>query len=228
MWGLPGMPLRATDLSADVPPPMKQPRQGQHLTSDTLLEHIELPSVVPEDSQWLSTQRQFEFVTDNENLAKLLTGQAVPDAPHDTEIEACIEIIRSFLDLGWCPRQCVCEPVVWRPRKHNTLADAIANHCMDEGANYLKWNSSLLTRLKETSCCLQIHSDGGARRSSHIGATGISIILWYQDSDDAWKRELFLVQGRYYDFNCTSFYTELQAIKQAFELIYKWFKIGAC
>lgn len=124
--------VKATELNA-----IKKTSPGPSISQDMELHECEMPAILPEDPRLLPTERQFEFVTDNEHLSKLLTGAAVPEAPHRADIESCIEMIRACVDIGWRPRHLVCEPVVWRPREHNTLADAVANFCMDSQSDFL-------------------------------------------------------------------------------------------
>ena len=108
-------------------------------------------------------------------------------------------------------------PVAWRPRRYNTLADALANAAMnhktyieiisDDSANILHAGSSELR--------LQVHSDGGFRPSDACADTAFTIVAFVTPND----RKLLYANANYIANLVTPFRSELLAFRRAIETL---------
>ena len=71
--------------------------------------------------------------------------------------------LAAILGRGWLPARAWDDPVIWRRRGHNAIADALANHTMNTQKSWfdvLDWPFPGHTL---EDCNLLVHSDGGTR-----------------------------------------------------------------
>eukprot|EP00959_Pyramimonas_sp_CCMP1952_P334205 6999371-Pyramimonas_sp.AAC.1 len=65
-----------------------------------------------------------------------------------------------MLELGWAPPQAHHDPVAWRKRDYNVVADFLANYTMDSRASWSKNFDYPFPGVHRSECNVVAHSDG--------------------------------------------------------------------
>jgi len=129
---------------------------------------------------------------------------------------SCARIVDSWsqaLGLGWLPPKAWEDPVKWRPRKHNTVADFLVNHTMNAQETWFKlfdWPHGGHT-LQEVN--ILIHADGGTRKgrcsaSAWIAEVGIL-------GETGWLFKPLAMSGTYFSTPVSSFAAETFALEES-------------
>ena len=111
--------------------------------------------------------------------------------------------------------------VAWRPRKWNTLADALANLAMDEDRSFRFVSDELMTCMKRRDgFLLQWHVDGGLRESGHAARACSLTLLFRQDG--ALHRRLLFAAAEPLFLTRSAAVTERKAMHMAFEFMHEF------
>ena len=144
-WGLP-----CTLSDSAAPGFQVEPTPGKvelRISPMTPIHEFTLPDLLGRDSYWCPDFNQLEFVTDNETLAAILNGSSlVQSNEHEQILRSCVNCLERLFADHFVPRYWVSPPVLWRPRRHNILADALANCAMNHKQDAV-WESICLAGL---------------------------------------------------------------------------------
>jgi len=187
----------------------------------TELDTESMPDLIELDVKWNPGGSQFEFVVDNQAVADLLDGMAVLANGEHIARSSVAEALEAFLfiiECGWVPKMRWCDPVMWRPRHLNRLADAhcnvAINLCRDDAC--IDYDGCV--HLMRNGGCIQFHCDGGARAVG-ISAVAFTITGWTEKSGGVWERELLGWSRTFVAVETTAFPLELSAVLQAIRLL---------
>ena len=131
---------------------------------------LDLYSTESEDSVWHG-QLTSDAITDNEALAEVLGGKAVPDTEYSSTVGMVLhEISDVMVSCSWGPRNFNEAPVRWRRRCFNKEADYLANLAMDAKSDVHYLNDLVHDKGYHNISNIQGWCDGGSRASSNVGA----------------------------------------------------------
>ena len=181
----------------------------------SLVSDLILPDLLSRDTYWCSDYSQLEFVTDNETLASILNGSAlIQSNEHEQILRTSVSRLERLFSDVFVPRYWVTNPVLWRPRQHNKLADALVNCAMNHKQGS-EWVSSAWEHHRTFNInFLQVHSDGGVRQNDAASATGFSVIAYVRDGTD-YERLLLYAACKYYPYRMSAFRAEALALYDA-------------
>ena len=115
---------------------------------------------------------------------------------------------------GWRPPQLAEDPVQWMPRKHNKVADGLADLTMDRMCS---WSKRYPTKLGPNYANIVIQSDGG-RRSETCAAA--SVIIWiFGMFEGETLYQPWYAEGVYIPVDVTVFQAEMIALDRAIERV---------
>ena len=162
MWGLP----YCTQVSEE-----EQAEPEQRKTKLRRIHLHRLDNLPQQHSQdrfqitWHRPSRCFAFIVDCKPLAEIMNG-AVP-LHWDNDLEPCIERmtdnIFSLLRMGWTTSNEHTDPITWRRREHNKIADHLVNYTMDSGSTWAQIIDPPEDGLLVKDLVYVCHSDGGTR-----------------------------------------------------------------
>ena len=171
-WALPPI-LDMTPSPQDSPEPStKKTRKADHRLVDCPTKHAEdtpccssagsMDSLLPDECP-----RRFLFVVDCKPLQRIVCGHSVLLAPELRPLfTRIVTNVTTILDISWLPPDGWRDPVDWRRRERNKVADYLVNYTMDVKES---WSESFAWQFQGVplnECNLAIHSDGGSRRDS--------------------------------------------------------------
>ena len=78
-----------------------------------------------------------------------------------------------LIDTGWIPHTAVSDPVLWRRREHNQIADFLVNHAMDTRSSWMTEVPPAIPDFTILDANIVCHSDGGTRAGSCSAAAWI-------------------------------------------------------
>jgi len=134
-----------------------------------------------------------------------------------TIVDYCVR----FLGRGWHTRAGIAPMISWRPRKWNTLADALANLAMDEGRSFRFVDEELMTHTKARGgYLLQWHVDGGLRESG-VAARACTVTLTCKVGDTLQRRVLFAAAEPLFATTSAAL-SERMAMKMAIEFMHSF------
>ena len=162
---------------------------------DSDIRSLPLPEMHHQDGRILPGMRQLEFVVDNDNLAKVLNGEAT--TKDLSTFTVLFDIIDDFMKSGWQPRMHTLPLVTWRRRTWNTLADALANLAMNDSRDVMFTVSDVDYLIVANGELLQCHSDGGVR-SDTCAAIGFTVTHVVPSSDRSKPARRLIVAGAHF------------------------------
>ena len=188
------------------------------------LSELPLPHKNPADEAWLGDGTvQMESVTDCQALAGFLNGSC----KYEGRDRAVIDILHSLGELmyglfssSFRPRRTVLEPIRWRRRCWNFLADGLCLRAIRTQKNELFISTTVLEGLKSQTCHphIQTHSDGSTLLDLGVSAAACTILVWVW-SEGAWSRRLLAVQTKFFDTSVSSLRAEAEGLHMALNLV---------
>ncbi len=161
-YRLPLLRKRAPKEPADTGQP-----DVSHLGISSLAD-LPLPQIHPSDWKLLPNTVQLEFVVEINLLADACNaGASFRDSRCASILGETMKELSRVVLQGWMSRMCMLPRVAWRPRRHSTLADAIANMCMAVQHDVTYTDGGFMTMELETGMLHQWHIDGGSRDALH-------------------------------------------------------------
>ena len=206
-WQLPLLPCRpCVDVAAAPGDKRRQPRG--HVLDDIPGSHAQ--SGMDVAMPWGTTPRRVLFVVDCQPLQRIVCGHAPCLDPSASQLvrRTCDNIVK-LMSSGWSPPDLWADPVAWRRREYNVIADHLANYTMDVQKTWsvdFDWPYPTKS-LRE--CSLIVHSDGGARGRSCAASAWVVEVL--SDRGDA--RPLAM-GGTFHSTWIDSFWSEAAALAE--------------
>ena len=117
-----------------------------------------------------------------------------------------------LLQSGWSPPFDWEDPVQWRPREKNTVADYLANYTMDVESAWSRTFDWPFPNYQLDECCLVLHFDGGTRRHRCSGAAWVADVGAFAEGQ--WTSKHLAMGGTYYDAPISSFTAETLALAE--------------
>jgi hypothetical protein len=200
-------------------PPSHDDSVRVNILPSTPIHTFDLPLLGSRDDLWIVGRAQFELIVDNQVVCNLLTGAAALDNPKcESQLKDALNSIESMLFSGWTPRYITKPLVKWRPRKYNTLADALATSAMKLRTDLNFIDNKLFSLIDWPNCQIQLFSDGGSNRDDQIASIGFACILW-QYKDQQWSRRPVIAGARFYASYKTAFETEITGAMHVLSLL---------
>ena len=126
-----------------------------------------------DDLQFEVSEGGLTFITDNELIHDIAEGQAVlTDTRLHDEWRNIMETWRGMvLERGRRTKMQTKGFTEWRPREHNTVADALCNVAQNTGTSKISVNEAAFRLLNDGH--IIIHSDGGCRYDGRTAIGGV-------------------------------------------------------
>ena len=127
--------------------------------------------------------------TDCKAMAELLSGRVVLEAPQHRPL--FVRLARALLKLQHMGLALVTDwsdNILWAPREFNTVADHIANICMDKRCSFTQLHEGLAA-LHRQGPNVRLCTDGG-RRSQTVGALGVAVYVATIDEKGVYRYSL--------------------------------------
>jgi hypothetical protein len=172
------------------------------------------------DFQWDSDSGHFCFVTDCKPLAGILNGHIALMSDDLAPILARVtaSLFRLF-ESGWTPVKVIDDPVTWRKRDWNKIADYIVNYTMDVRRSWYQRFDSPWEGFTFREANLIIHQDGGTR-VGNCSAAG-----WYMEARVVRERKAYtfplVMAGTFLETPVSSFLAEAIAIEESTRFVVK-------
>ena len=158
---------------------------------------------------------RFVFVVDCEPLCEVVCGRSPLNDPSLEPLLVNItNSLQSILFSGWLPPQKWHDPVLWRRRAHNRLADFLVNYTMDTKQSWTSLRDIPDNFGEHNISC---HSDGGTRRGA-CSATGWVIQAWRRHGD-GWEHFTLATGGTYFYSPISSFSAETAALAECTSIV---------
>ena len=116
-----------------------------------------------------------------------------------------------ILDQEWSPPCPWHDPVLWRPRGYNVIADYLANLTMDEGVDWIREFPWPFHNCELNCCNIVSHSDGGARPNCSAAAWLVEVGVW---QNCAWVYRPIAMGGVFLKAHVESFEAECLALER--------------
>ena len=160
-WGLPLPPSKTR--AVQIPDQSSKRRRLQGHVLDEL-PHTHAEDGRDMDCSWGDARMQVLFVVDCQPLQRIVCGHAPclnPGALH--LIDRTCDNLAALVLSGWLPAERWRDPVTWRRRNYNVIADHLVNYTMDVRQTWsLEFDWPHPSRALH-DCNLIAHTDGGAR-----------------------------------------------------------------
>ena len=202
-----GLP-RMADIGAGEPVPLpKRPRR--HCTLDDL----PMPSMSAASHDWHTTSKCFICVVDCLPVQGVACGHGPLLAPDlKSTFDRIAENFAAMLDASWTPPRPWMDPVMWKRRGLNTVADYLANFTMDSARSWSKSFTWPFPGMSISDCNLAAWSDGGSRRYRCAASAWIVEVGAYEHG--AWKFHPLAMGGAYFNTPISSFHAECLALEE--------------
>ena len=110
--------------------------------------------------------------------------------------------------------------IEWRLRKHNKIADHVANLTMDHRKSFSWRNTDLLETIRPGNCNILIFSDGGARHVDSIAPGGwVAYVLGGHWGEENEAVHLLASEGVFINQWVSAFHAELTAAESALNFV---------
>ena len=218
-WGL----HNATQPKAEIakpPRPMKRAKTNLHPLEQLPEQHgTNAPVLV-----WEYDCGSFCFITDCQPVAGVTNGHTkLTNNSLAPVFQRIARRLFSMLDRGWGLSTCGADPVIWRRRDFNQIADYLVNHTMDMQHSWFQRCTPPIESFGVSGCNLIIHFDGGTR------AGNCSASAWYIEARVLHQGVFILfplvMGGTYVEEPISSFLAESLAFDEASELLLKMLPI---
>ena len=109
---------------------------------------------------WQKSHKHFLFIVDCQPLCNVICGKSPLESPDsENTCHRTTENIKALFFLGWAPPRRWEDPVFWKPREYNRIADYLVSATMDLKTSW----SRQLNDIPADGCNIICHSDGGTR-----------------------------------------------------------------
>ena len=177
----------------------------------------ELQTNVDAYGQWSSTRGCFLFVVDSQSLVMAVIGQAYCPASSSHDKTRCIiNGLGYLMKAGLTPPAQRHDPVVWRRREFNKVADGLADLTMDRRGGWSRQYT--LSKDHSQGNCLAF-SDGGKRSSCISAAAWLVVLLFWEDGQ--WRVEPWAAGGIFLEHDDTVFEAEAVGLEAAVSFLQK-------
>ena len=125
-----------------------------------------------------------------------------------------------YVQTGWKPFKNSGDFIEWRLRKHNKIADHVANLTMDNRKSFSWRNEILLEAIRPGNCNILIFSDGGTRPADSVASGGwVAFVLGghWGEGDDA--VHLLATGGVFINQRVSAFQAEITAAESALDFV---------
>ena len=209
LWELPPLSKPTPSINVNSPlPPAKRARKDAALDAPRhhALDGVEKP--LP----WQLQGRRLCFVVDCKPLQQVSCGLSPLLAANlKVSFETITQNLSWALEKGWLARRAWDDPVLWRRRSENVIADYLANHTMNIGKSWFEaFDWPFEGRLLK-ECNLLAHCDGGSRRQSCSASAWVVEACIFQHGQ--WLRKPLAMSGTYFDQQISSFTAETLALE---------------
>ena len=210
-WGLPELPARATTVSSPGLPPRAKKVRSAHAIADCPAQHS--LAYAGHHVEWGDLERRVAFVVDCQPVQRIAMGLLPLNDPASEQIfEGICDNLAKIIGAGWLPPQVWHDPVIWRKREHNLVADFLVNFTMDSQGSWSKHFDFPFPGVAFDSCNFIVYSDGGTRAQS-CSATGWVIEVG-RFVDEAWDFRPLVMSGRFFATPISSFQSEALALEE--------------
>ena len=178
---------------------------------------IPMPLVLKRDSLWKKglSRPQLEFVVDNQVLAEVANGKSsVSNEWYRLALDRIRTRLRHLFDAFFEYKGGFLEPVDWRPRECNKVADHVANCVLHHETSFQSLSADCISKRVSKAVGVQVYTDGGLQ--SGRGSTGI-VIMIVDDMGAELKSEIVGYAGQHFHPAHTSCQTEVSALDWATE-----------
>ena len=210
--------------SSFAPSPSSSPSPSKWLLlGDLRLSELPLPHRNPADEAWAKDGTvQMESVTDCQALAGFLNGSNRYDGRDESIIsllQGLGELMFGLFSTSLKPRRTILDPVRWRRRCWNFLADGLCLRAIKTQKSELFISSTVLEELKglDQHPHIQTHSDGSTLLDLGVSAAACTIIVWCW-REQGWTRRLLAVQTKFFDSAVSSLRAETEGLHMAVSL----------
>ena len=162
---------------------------------------------------WESKFGRFCFITDCRPVQQVTCGHSALQEPLlTTSYHRLTHNIAALIGHGLFPPRRWDDPVLWRPREQNLIADYLANYTMDRGESWSEVFAWPFSPRGVRSCNLVVHSDGGSRKGT------CSASAWIVEAgtflEGQWHYQPIAMSGTYFPEALSSFYVETVALEE--------------
>ena len=166
--------------------------------------------------RWDRLDKCFLFLCDSKMLAEVVCGHAaLHDVGSDKPVfDRMANGLFALCGKGWRPPQLAEDPVQWMPRKHNKVADGLADLTMDRMNS---WSKRYPTKLDPKCANIVIQSDGGRRSETCAAASVIIGIFGMFEGETLYQP--WYAEGVYIPVDVTVFQAEMIALDRAIERV---------
>ena len=164
---------------------------------------------------WHERRNCFVCIVDCTPLCDVACGYS-PLAHTSSELKPMFERITENLAWmcchGWFPPARWEDPVAWKRRHLNEIADYLVNFTMDSGTSWSREFDWPFRNVTLTDCNLVAHADGGTR------ANKSSASAWVVEAgvfiDGQWSYKPIAMSGTYFESPISSFTAETAALAE--------------
>ena len=163
---------------------------------------------------WGASRKRFVFIIDCQPVQMITCGHTPLKANELSKMfTKIIDRIDMVLGDDWLPPQAWDDPIIWRPRGRNTVADHLANYTMDSQKSWAECFEWPFPGRRLDECNVMIHSDGGTRR--HASSASAWILQVGTLSGTNWEVKTLAMGGTYHEKPMSSFTAETLALAEA-------------
>ena len=163
---------------------------------------------------WECSRRRCLFVVDCQPVQRVSAGMApLRDAVAQPVFEGVCANLVSILGAGWAPPKAWDDPVIWRRREKNIVADFLVNRTMDSRLTWSKHVDLPASVRSVSDCNVVVHSDGGTRAGS-CSATGWVVEVG-SPINGVWQYSILAISGTFISTPISSFLAEALALEEA-------------
>ena len=203
------------------------PTQGTRRNNEKVtytLENVPRTHTISEESfdflQWVSSRGHFAIISDCKPLVEVAMGLCpLADSSLLPVFQRLTSNLSSLLLGGLKPPHQSADPVLWRSRQHNRIADHLVNVTMDLKES---WEQLFLPSENVTNHNFVMHCDGGTRAGKCSAAAWV---LEAQSTTESGTEVLLLARkGIFIADPVSSFTAELLALESCTEALARFWK----
>ena len=157
------------------------------------------------------------FLADNSTMTDLINGKA--SLTDDRYREPFVRMVRNLKFLytrQWWPRKDWSDYVRWVPRRHNSVADHLANIALDTAESFTWFDVNLQTPSKRGHERIIVASDGGFR--GFRAGSSFGWCAWRVVHDDEQSLEMLGFGYKYWTCGSSAFEAEVLGLEHALEM----------
>ena len=178
------------------------------------------------DLPWQMSGRRCSFIVDCKPLQQVACGACLLLSSNlKCTFESITGNFAAILGKGWLPARAWDDPVIWKRRNENVIADYLANHTMNIRKSWFEVFDWPFEGHRVDECNLLVHSDGGTRCNRCSSAAWIVEVCVFQQG--RWFRKPLAISGTYFDSPISSFTAECVALEECSIFIKQLLERGA-